>query len=91
MRTLHLALASFLLLLPMVARGNAEGFGSLSPQEVAARLKQKNVYVFDNNDQDVFKAGHLPHAKWVHPSEYDAKELPADKSATLVFYCHNEH
>ena len=40
---------------------------------------------------DVFKAAHVPHAKWVHPSEYDAKELPADKNATPIFYCHNEH
>ncbi|HEY2749103.1 MAG TPA: rhodanese-like domain-containing protein [Polyangia bacterium] len=91
MRTVHLVLASFLLLVPMVARANSEGFGSLTPQEVAARLKQKNVYVFDNNDPDVYKSGHLPHAKWVHPSEYDAKELPADKNATLIFYCHNEY
>lgn len=91
MKTIHLALVAFLLLVPMVARGNAEGFGSLTPQEVAAKLKQKNVYVFDNNDPDVFKASHLPHAKWLHPSEYAAKELPADKNATLIFYCHNEY
>jgi rhodanese-related sulfurtransferase len=91
MKKLSLVLASLFLLVPMVARGNPEGFGELTPQQVAAKLKEKNVYVFDNNDPSVFKSGHLPHAKWVHPSEYDAKELPADKSATLIFYCHNEH
>lgn len=91
MKTIHLALAALFLLVPVVARGNNEGFGSLTPQEVAAKLKQKNVYVFDNNDPDVFKSGHVPHARWLHPSEYAANELPSDKNATLIFYCHNEH
>jgi hypothetical protein len=89
MRTKMLLLVLSLLLAPMLVR--AEGFGSLSPQQVAAKLKEKNVYVFDNNSPDVFKAGHVPHAKWLHPSEYDAKELPSDKNAMLIFYCHNEH
>jgi hypothetical protein len=91
MKSVHLAIAAFLLLVPVVARGNAGEFGSLTPQEVSAKLKQKNVYVFDNNSKDVFVAAHVPGAKWLHPSEYEAKELPADKSATLIFYCHNEH
>jgi len=91
MKTIHLALAALFLLVPVVARGNAEGFGSLTPQEVAAKLKQKNVYVFDNNDPEMFKGAHVPGAKWLHPSEYDPKSLPADKSATLIFYCMNEH
>ncbi|HWE30945.1 MAG TPA: rhodanese-like domain-containing protein [Polyangia bacterium] len=91
MKTLAAALVSFLVAVPVVAYGSGAEFGSLTPQEVAAKLKEKNVYVFDNNDPDTFKAGHVPHAKWLHPSEYDAKELPADKSAMLIFYCHNEH
>ena len=91
MKTIAVALASFLLSVPVVAFAGDAGFGSLTPQEVAAKLKEKNVYVFDNNAPDVYKDAHLPHAKWLHPSEYDPKELPADKSATLIFYCHNEH
>jgi hypothetical protein len=92
MKTLQqLIIVAALALVPAVALAGGEGFGSLTPQEVAAKLKQKNVYVFDNNDQSVFKASHLPHAKWLHPSEYAASELPADKNATLIFYCHNEH
>jgi rhodanese-related sulfurtransferase len=91
MKTIAAFVVSLLLAVPLVARASDSGFGSLTPQEVAAKLKEKNVYVFDNNTPDVFKTGHVPHAKWVHPSEYDAKELPADKNATLIFYCHNEH
>ena len=91
MKTLTAFVFSLVMLVPFVARGSGEGFGSLTPQEVAAKLKQKNVYVFDNNSPDVFKTAHLPGAKWLHPSEYDPKSLPADKNATLIFYCHNEH
>jgi rhodanese-related sulfurtransferase len=91
MKTIAAFVVSLLFAVPLVARASDSGFGSLTPQEVAAKLKQKNVYVFDNNDPDVFKAGHVPHAKWVHPSEYDPKELPADTNATLIFYCHNVH
>ena len=91
MKTLAAFVVSILLAVPLVARGSDEGFGSLTPQEVFAKLKQKNVYVYDNNAPEVFKDAHVPRAKWLHPSEYDAKELPADKSATLIFYCHNEH
>ena len=82
--------AVLLVCMPLVASA-AEGFGRLTPQEVQAKLKQKNVYVFDNNDKDVFAAGHVPHARWLDPSDYDPKALPADKNATLIFYCHSEH
>ena len=91
MKTLTLTLASILLFVPLVAHGNSEGFGSLTPAEVAARLKEKNVYVFDNNELERWQKSHVPGARWVHPTEYEAKELPADKSATLIFYCANPH
>jgi hypothetical protein len=69
----------------------ADGFGKLTVQEVKAKLSQKNVYLFDNNAPEVFKDAHLPAAKWLNPSDYDPKALPSDKTATLIFYCHNEH
>lgn len=89
MKTLIAALC--LLLSPLVGYGDETKLNAMTPQEVNAKLKQKNFYVIDNNDPEVFKAGHLPGAKWLSPSDYDAKALPTDKSATLVFYCHNEH
>lgn len=83
-------LAALILCVPLVA-GASEGFGRLTPQEVKAKLGQKNVYVFDNNAKEAYVAGHVPHAKWLDPGSYDAKALPADKTATLIFYCMNEH
>lgn len=94
MRSLLLSLAILpaLVVLPLSRTSLAsEGFGSLTVQQVKAKLGQKNVYVFDNNDPDVFKDAHVPGAKWLSPSDYDPKALPADKTATLIFYCHNEH
>jgi len=48
MKTLTLAISSPVLLVPFMAYANSEGFRSLTPQEVAAKRKQKNVYVLDN-------------------------------------------
>lgn len=88
MKTL-LAVVFCALALPAVAR--AESLASLTPQEVKAKLGTKNFYVFDNNEPEQFKVAHVPGAKWLNPSDYDAKALPADKNATLVFYCFNPH
>ena len=92
MRLSLLAMAFALLALVGLRPARAsEEFGKLTVQEVKAKLGQKNVYVYDNNAPEVFKDAHLPSAKWLNPSDYDPKSLPADKNATLIFYCHNEH
>ena len=52
------------------------------------------VYVYDANPTDVrYKEGIIPGAKLLSSSgKYDvAAELPPDKNAKLVFYCHNLH
>jgi len=64
---------------------------TLTVDEVASKLKDPNTFVFDNNSADRYKQGHVPGAKWVRPDEITAASLPADKTATLVFYCANEH
>jgi hypothetical protein len=91
MKMINAAVFSIAMAMPLVACAASEKFPELTPQEVMAKLKDKNVYVFDNNGRDRWQKGHVPGAKWLHPTEYDAKELPADKSATLIFYCANPH
>ena len=59
----------------------------LSVTEVAARVGQPDFHVFDNNGQGRFKRSHVPGAKNLNAHTYDASELPANKAATLVFYC----
>ena len=59
----------------------------LTVSEVAARLGQPGFFVFDNNGHGRWKRSHVPGAKNLNAYNYDAGELPPDKSATLVFYC----
>jgi rhodanese-related sulfurtransferase len=59
----------------------------LSVAEVAARLGQPSFHVFDNNGHGRWARSHVPGAKHLNAYNYDASELPADKTATLVFYC----
>ena len=71
--------------------GEKEPFGRITVAEVERRLGEKGFYVFDNNPLDVYEAGHVPGAKWVDYRHVQARDLPRDQSATLVFYCANEH
>jgi len=68
-----------------------EGFGQLSIDEVAARVGKQGVYLIDNNPRDVWAKGHVPTATWVDYNTMTTADLPADKKATLIFYCANEH
>src|SRR3954469_1662386 len=73
----------------------AEAFGRLTVDEVQAKMADAKagklaLYIFDNNGQERFAKGHVPGAKWAKPDTISANTLPADKSATLVFYCGNE-
>jgi hypothetical protein len=68
----------------------AEGFGKLSIDEVAAKIGTAGVYLFDNNRREEYAQGHVPTARWVDFKNVTASDLPADKDATLIFYCHNE-
>jgi hypothetical protein len=68
-----------------------EPFGRLGVDDVAGKLGQPGVFVYDNNAKERFAAGHLPGATWLDYDDVKASDLPADKAATLVFYCANEH
>lgn len=59
----------------------------LTVDQVAARLGQPDFFVFDNNGLGRWKRSHVPTAKHLNPYTFEASELPADKAATLVFYC----
>jgi len=65
---------------------------TLTVDDVATRVAAHDgkTFVFDDNPQDRFQKGHVPGAHWVAGREPTAAELPADKGATLVFYCSNE-
>lgn len=89
--TLRLVTALALILLAGIPLARAgEGFGRLTVDEVSSRIGQKDFYVFDNNSRERWTKGHVPSARWVDYSNVTAADLPADKEATLVFYCGSE-
>lgn len=59
----------------------------LSVDEVAARLGRERFFVIDNNGPGSWAKRHVPAAKNLDPGKFSAADLPADKEATLVFYC----
>jgi rhodanese-related sulfurtransferase len=67
-------------------------FKQMTVQEVADGTKSGKVTAVDANDADTrAKYGTVPGALLLTSHKFDAdKELPADKTSKLVFYCGNE-
>jgi rhodanese-related sulfurtransferase len=59
----------------------------MSVDEVVARLGDARFFVIDNNGPGSWQKRHVPGAKNLDPGQFTATDLPADKEATLVFYC----
>lgn len=96
-----LMLAALVLALPLAGAPQAgasgkkekpepEAFGRLTAGQVERRLGQAKVYVFDGNSPETYAEHHLPGAVRMNHKEITRGVLPADKDATLVFYCMNE-
>jgi rhodanese-related sulfurtransferase len=63
------------------------GVPTISIEDVERQLGQSGVFIFDANPERVWAHGHVPGAKNVDPADYTPADLPADKNATLIFYC----
>jgi rhodanese-related sulfurtransferase len=63
------------------------GLKSISCGEVMALLQQEQITVIDVNDRTRWLAARVPSARNLDPAAFVANELPADKNATLIFYC----
>ena len=89
---LRTTLVAFAAALALAGTARAETtLAELTVDQAAGKLGQPSTYFFDCNAKSDFEAGHVPHAKWVDYAHVKAADLPSDKTATLVFYCHNEH
>jgi len=78
-------LVGLLLVLPALARGD-DYFQVIPVAEVARIMNKPGVAILDVNVPEVWEKNHIPGA--VHVDSDDlAKFLPADKKATLIFYC----
>jgi hypothetical protein len=92
-----LAAATLLMVAPGCSRNSSTSpalpeLRALTVDEVAARLAANDghTFVYDNNGQDSYAKAHLPGARWVDYDSVTAADLPPDRNATLIFYCHNE-
>jgi hypothetical protein len=59
----------------------------MTVEDVAARLGAERFFVIDNNGPGSWQKRHVPGAKNLDPGGFSVADLPADKEATLVFYC----
>lgn len=66
------------------------GLKTIAP-EALHRLSQQpgSVSIYDFNSPQRFDKARVPGAKNLDPAAYDEHDLPADKQASLVFYCSN--
>jgi rhodanese-related sulfurtransferase len=71
---------------------NGGDLKEMTVDQVATRIAAHDgkTFIFDNNDKERWTKSHVPGAKWVKFNEVTAADLPADKDATLIFYCAHE-
>jgi rhodanese-related sulfurtransferase len=62
----------------------------LTTEELAKLVADKSATIIDVNGPERYAKGHIPGAKNVAFDKVTEKDLPADKSAQLVFYCAGE-
>jgi rhodanese-related sulfurtransferase len=66
------------------------GLKTLSPAELHRLIQAPgSVTVIDVNSRESWIEGHVPGARNLAPTGFTGGDLPADKSAVLVFYCSN--
>jgi rhodanese-related sulfurtransferase len=66
------------------------GLKTISPANLQEMLLNQKVTVFDVNSRQSWMNAHVPGALSLDPVNYLDGDLPADKSANLVFYCSNQ-
>jgi len=65
------------------------GLRTISPADLHQLMEAEAITVVDVNPRDRWSQGHVPGATNLDPENFKAKDLPADKTATVVFYCSN--
>jgi rhodanese-related sulfurtransferase len=83
-------IVGLLLALTAAITVNAHPASVLSLSEVRALIDAKEaVYIYDANDRESYRKGHIPGARWVQYNAFTAAEMPPAKDAKLIFYCYN--
>ena len=83
-------IVGLLLALTAAITVNAHPVSVLSVSEVRALIDGKEaVYIYDANDREGYRKGHIPGARWVQYDAITTAEMPPAKDAKLIFYCYN--
>ena len=72
------------------AEPNESDLKRLTIDQVQGKLHAPKTFIFDDNSQESWAAGHVPGAKWLDDEKVTAAALGPDKTATMIFYCHDE-
>lgn len=66
-------------------------FKKMKVSQVAKKVGKAGVHIYDGNSLETYtKKGHVPGAVNLHSGDIKEGVLPAEKDATLIFYCMNE-
>lgn len=65
------------------------GLKTISPDRLTEMISNDRVTVLDVNTRQSWIRAHVPGALNLDPVDYSARDLPADKESSLVFYCSN--
>ena len=65
------------------------GLKSISPADLNQLMLAEPITVVDVNAPERWRETHVPGAKNLDPETFKARDLPADKADTVVFYCSN--
>jgi rhodanese-related sulfurtransferase len=65
------------------------GLKSVSAGEVQELAEKRAATIVDVNSQQSWDRAHVPGAKHLDAAAFTQSDLPADKDASLVFYCGN--
>ena len=65
------------------------GLKTISPTDLQQVVLKHEATVFDVNSPQSWSNAHVPGAFNLDPVNFNENDLPADKNASLVFYCSN--
>lgn len=65
------------------------GLKNISPAALHQQMQQGPIFVFDVNSRASWLKARVPGARSLDPVAWADSDLPADKDASLVFYCSN--
>ena len=63
------------------------GLKTISPADLHRRMGSETIAVFDVNAPASWVRARVPGARHLDPGTFEASDLPADRAATVVFYC----